>query len=234
MYAYCCPVPFPGRPAFQQEDGWVVCRVFKKKNHNRSAGGFQTEAAGQEEEEEYNYLRSSHVHHVHNVRGGSGANSGCGPIMLEPKQNVQAATQLYEYNFDGSMHLPQLLSPAESAVAVPPPSFISPLLSLNNMDIECSQNLLRLTSTHHHGGCGLINNIQLEMRMNNNNNINGDWSFLDKLLQASHNHNQDHHSQTKCHHPSSSQGVNHVGTSAVEKFPFQYLGCETEILKFSK
>lgn len=167
----------------QQEDGWVVCRVFKKKNHNR---GFQSEAA---QEEYLTHMRAS------------------GSALLEPKQNVQA---LYDFNFDGSMHLPQLLSP-ESAV---PPSFISPL-SLNTMDIECSQNLLRLTST----GCGLIQQERM----------NGDWSFLDKLL-ASHQ-SLDQHSQTKCH--PSSQVVDHVGTSA-QKFPFQYLGCETDILKFSK
>lgn len=148
--------------------------------------------------------------------------SGSAPPLQEPKQNnIQA---LYDYTtFDGSMHLPQLFSP-ESVV---PPSFISPM-SLNNMDIECSQNLLRLTTA---SGCGLMQQER----------YNGDWSFLDKLLashqtQMDHHHHQHQHQhpQTKCH-PSSLQLADHVGTSThQQKFPFQYLGCETDILKFSK
>ncbi|KAH7511360.1 hypothetical protein ACOSP7_027832 [Xanthoceras sorbifolium] len=163
-----------------QEDGWVVCRVFKKKNHNRC---FQAEVA---QEEHFNYMKNS------------------APV-LEPKQNHLQPQ--YDYTFDGSMHLPQLFSP-ESAVG---PSFISPL-SLNTTDIECSQNLLRLTST----GSGLVHHQE---------RFNGDWSFLDKLLASQHNQ-LDHNSQNKC------QLVD-VGTSA-QKFPFHYLGFETDILKFSK
>ena len=203
----------------------MVCRVFKKKNHNR--GGFESEAC--QDHQEYMNSSSSSSH------GGIRA-SGYTPLVPAKQINVQAA--FYDFNFDGSMHLPQLLSPES---VVPPPSFISPL-SLNNnnnttstMDIECSQNLLRLTtsSTTTHG-CGLINNNNIQQeRMNING---GDWSFLDKLL-ASHQSLSlhDHHSQTKCphHHHPSSQFLDHVPTSA-QKFPFQYLGCETDILKFSK
>ncbi|XP_030965752.1 protein SOMBRERO [Quercus lobata] len=189
-----------------QEDGWVVCRVFKKKNHNR---GYQLPEVAEEEH------LSSHM-----------KASGSAPPLQEPKQNnIQA---LYDYTtFDGSMHLPQLFSP-ESVVV--PPSFISPM-SLNTTDIECSQNLLRLTTA---GGCGLMQQER----------YNGDWSFLDKLLASHqtqmdhhhHHHHQHHqHPQTKCH-PSSLQLADHVGTSTHhhQKFPFQYLGCETDILKFSK
>ncbi|PQQ18751.1 protein SOMBRERO isoform X2 [Prunus yedoensis var. nudiflora] len=70
----------------------------------------------------------------------------------------------------------------------------------------------------------------------------GDWSFLDKLL-ASHQSLDHHHSShTKCNNPSSSaqQQLNnsheHVGTSSTtqQRFPFQYLGCGTDLLKFSK
>ncbi|XP_031283327.1 protein SOMBRERO-like [Pistacia vera] len=167
-----------------QEDGWVVCRVFKKKNHNRC---FQAEG-GQEEHFTYNMKAS-----------GSSA-------PPEPKQNHLQA--VYDYTFDGSMHLPQLFSP-ESAVA---PSFVSPI-SLNTMDLECSQNLLRLTST--------TSGIMQQER------FNGDWSFLDKLL-VSHQTMD----QNKCN-PSSHQVVD-VGTSTHQKFPFHYLGCENDILKFSK
>ncbi|KAG2664351.1 hypothetical protein I3760_16G078400 [Carya illinoinensis] len=146
-----------------QEDGWVVCRVFKKKNHCRV---FQPESA----------------------------------------QEAEHFTQM------------KLFSP-ESAFAQP--SFISPA-SLNTMDIQCSQNLLRLTAG------GFAGFMQQER-------FNGDWSFLDKLL-ASHHQSMDHqHPQSKCN-SSSHQVPDHVGStsSTSQKFPFQYLGCETDILKFSK
>ncbi|KAI9162374.1 hypothetical protein LWI28_026679 [Acer negundo] len=185
-----------------QEDGWVVCRVFKKKNHTRC---FQAEVA---QEEHLNYIKGS-------------ASASSAPLVLEPKQNhlQPAVLPLYhDYSFDhGSMHLPQLFSPESSAAG---PSFISPL-SLNTTDIECSQNLLRLTST----GCGPVHHER----------FNGDWSFLDKLLASSQQINQfDHHSQNKCNPPSSQVVHDHVATSS-QKFPFHYLGCsETDILKFSK
>nr|UBT01660.1 NAC transcription factor 56 [Litchi chinensis] len=171
-----------------QEDGWVVCRVFQKKNQNRC---FQPEVS---QEEPFNYIK------------GSGASSA----QLEPKQNL--LQPFYnDYSFDGSMHLPQLFSPEAAAG----PSFISPI-SLNTMDLECSQSLLRLTST----GSGLVPQER----------FNGDWSFLDKLL-ASQQNQLDHNSQSKCN--SSAHQVVDVATSA-QKFPFHYLGCDTDILKFSK
>ncbi|KAG2664352.1 hypothetical protein I3760_16G078400 [Carya illinoinensis] len=178
-----------------QEDGWVVCRVFKKKNHCRV---FQPESA--QEAEHFTQMKAS----------------GSAPVLLEPKQTH--LQPLYDYKFDGPMHLPQLFSP-ESAFAQP--SFISPA-SLNTMDIQCSQNLLRLTAG------GFAGFMQQER-------FNGDWSFLDKLL-ASHHQSMDHqHPQSKCN-SSSHQVPDHVGStsSTSQKFPFQYLGCETDILKFSK
>ncbi|XVE53403.1 hypothetical protein DITRI_Ditri03aG0000100 [Diplodiscus trichospermus] len=175
-----------------QEDGWVVCRVFKKKIHNR--GNFQADF---NQEENFSHIKSA----------GSSA-------QMEPRHNHMQA--LYDYSFDGSMHLPQLFSPESSAVA---PSFISPL-PLNSMDIECSQNLLSLTSSG--SGCGVMQQEQIR--------YNGEWSFLDKLLTIQPQ-SMDHHqqSQTKC---SPSPQLD-VGIST-QKFPFQYLGCEADILKFSK
>lgn len=139
--------------------------------------------------------------------------SGSAPVVLEPRQNHLQA--LCDYSFDAPMHLPQLFSP-ESAIGQS--CFISPA-HLNTMDIECSQNLLRLTA----GGCGLM---QQETR------FNGDWSFLDKLLASHQSGGLDHqHPHSKCN--PSSQVTDHMGTST-EKFPFHYLGCDTDILKFSK
>lgn len=128
-------------------------------------------------------------------------------VPLETRQSHMQA--LYDYTFDGSMHLPQLFSPESAAT----PSFVSPL-SLNNMDIECSQNLLRLTSS----SSGLVQHER----------FSGDWSFLDKLL-ASHQ-SLDHNLQNKCN--ASSQVID-VGTSS-QRFPFHYLGCESDFLKFAK
>lgn len=107
------------------------------------------------------------------------------------------------------MHLPQLLS-AESVVAAP----YSLSIPLNNMDIECSHNLMKLTSD----GGGIV---QQET-------FNGDYHFLDKLL-ASH-HNVGQLCQSKLAPPPQ---VGDIGSS-VERFPFQYLGCEADFLKFSK
>lgn len=184
-----------------QEDGWVVCRVFKKKTHCR---GFQPEGAQDQEQQHF----TDHTHHMK-------ASGNSAPIIQNHLQG------LYDYTFDAQIHhLPQLYSP-ESAMA---PSFMSPHVSnLNTMDIECSQNLLRLTTAAAAaggggGGCGLM---QPER-------FHGDWSFLDKLL-ASHHQSMD---QSKCNH-SSQVTDHHVGTST-QKFPFQYLGFETDILKFSK
>lgn len=214
----------------QQEDGWVVCRVFKKKNHNR---GYQPEFGLHQDQE--------HDHFTNMKTSGSHA-----PLQLDhdhhqPKQNHQHLEALYDYtsSFDhaGSMHLPQLFSP-ESAVAAS--SFVSPNnINLNTMDIECSQNLLRLTSTA--AGCGQL--VQQQERSFING---GDWSFLDKLLQSHQSIYHHHHhssSHSKCNPSSSTQQLNNshdhdhrVGASSTtqQRFPFQYLGCGTDILKFSK
>ncbi|KAF6135201.1 hypothetical protein GIB67_035272 [Kingdonia uniflora] len=163
----------------QQEDGWVVCRVFKKKSHHRSFP--------QEHVQE--------VHFDHTKLSGS---------MFPLDQHKQHFQPQYDFSFDSSMHLPQLMSPDSNVV---PPSFISPL-SLNPMDLECSQNLLKLTSN---GGCGLVHQQE---------RFTSDWSFLDKLIAAQ-----------QCN-PSSH--VHEAADPSTQKFPFQYLGCESDLLKFTK
>ncbi|XP_015932495.1 protein SOMBRERO [Arachis duranensis] len=203
-----------------QEDGWVVCRVFKKKNQSR---GFQQEI----EEEEHHHLAAAHQH----MRGVASQQ------VLDPKHHhhLQHHQGLYDNennnnytnNFDGSMHLPQLFSP-ESSVAT-----AAAHTSMNAMDIlECSQNLLRLTTT---SGCGL--NL---MQQQHGERFNGDWSFLDKLLASHHgstmDHHQHHHHHSKCnnnlHHQHSAIAI---GTTSSQKFPFHHLGCDNhDIMKFSK
>ncbi|KAK6123894.1 hypothetical protein DH2020_042358 [Rehmannia glutinosa] len=84
-----------------QEDGWVICRVSKKKNHFR---GFHTDGADQEEP-----IIPFHAD---------------GLCTQEPKlYSDQAQSNNLTFDHNSSMNLPQLLSP-ESTV---PTSFLSPL-----------------------------------------------------------------------------------------------------------
>ncbi|CAI9756710.1 unnamed protein product [Fraxinus pennsylvanica] len=101
-----------------QEDGWVVCRVFKKKSHTR---GFQPEL-DQEDPVSYQQASSS---------------------LLDPKHHYQEQYD-YTYNHSNSMHLPQLLS-AESSTVPSSFRFLSSLPLSTTTDLQYSQNLLRLT-----------------------------------------------------------------------------------------
>ncbi|MED6222060.1 hypothetical protein PIB30_060869 [Stylosanthes scabra] len=204
-----------------QEDGWVVCRVFKKKN--------QVRGVHQEIEEEEHHL-AAHQH----MRGLTTQQ------VLDPKhhhhmQNHQGLydNNNYSNNFDGSMHLPQLFSPESSAAAAAAAAHSTPM---NAMDIlECSHNLLRLTTTN---GCGL--NL---MQQQGGERFNGDWSFLDKLLASHHGTTMEnhHHHNNKCSNDNNSNNLHHqhtgiaIGTTTSQKFPFHYLGCDNhDIMKFSK
>ncbi|KAM6599110.1 protein SOMBRERO-like [Cannabis sativa] len=236
-------------PADQiQEDGWVVCRVFKKKNHNRS---FQPELGNNNNnnQEELSY----HPQMKTSINGNST------PLVLDHHHHQHLHhqhhqpkhfQQLYDnYTFDhhGSMQLPQLFSPESgAAAAAAAAAYVSPAsggISLNPIDLECSHNLLRLTSN----GCGGMQVPAVPERFNG-----GDWTFLDKLLaNSNHQHQQQqqqqqqHHHlahQAKCH-PSSSSDHHQVthdhdhvagNTTTQRLFPFQYLGCDNDILKFSK
>ncbi|WZZ34148.1 hypothetical protein YC2023_017549 [Brassica napus] len=108
----------------------------------------------------------------------------------------------------GSMHLPHLFSPDSAQ------PFVS---SINTTDIECSQNLPRLTS---------------------NNNYGGDWSFLDKLLTTTNMNQQVHNHQAKCFGETRNNCNNdHAVTSSSpvnQRFPFHYLGNDANPLKFTK
>lgn len=113
---------------------------------------------------------------------------------MDPKQNIQAMYDQHS-TFDGSMHLPQLFSTEPSSSVHHPSPFLCPN-SLSNIDMECSQNLLRLTS----GDGGLIPVPE---------RFTTDWSFLDKLLTSHQNMDQ----QIKlCNNPST-QGLDNVSWS---------------------
>ncbi|XP_064994185.1 NAC domain-containing protein 76-like isoform X1 [Musa acuminata AAA Group] len=164
-----------------QEDGWVVCRVFKKKNYQR---GIPPEAVM--EEDQFSPWKAS------------------GSVPADQKQSIQTP---YDLSFNASMHLPQLLS---SEATISP--FVPPL-SINSLDLECSQNLMKLTT----GGGALLPHDRFP----------GEWSILDKLL-ASHQ-DLDQLFQSKCNPPSQLLDM----ATSVHRNPFQYLGCEADLLKFS-
>ncbi|KAE9456592.1 hypothetical protein C3L33_11445, partial [Rhododendron williamsianum] len=219
-----------------QEDGWVVCRVFEKKStsHNRGIGHLPDQYAPQDDQEEHYFGADAHM-----IKAST-STTGPSTLILEPKQNLQQA--LYDSNFGGyssssSIHLPQLLSPdhhhhQSTSFVNMNGSFISPsaISSFNNMDIECSQNLLRLTSVGGNSTNG--REILQQQYKQERTTFNGtDWSFLDKLL-ASHQNQNQLEDQNKCH--PSSQAIDAGPSSQIYGFPFDYIGCETDVLKFSK
>lgn len=181
----------------------MVCRVFKKKNQTRSFLPESIQEELDEQQQQQHYLS----HHIKPISSSS----------MQPKHSQIQSLYDHYSSFDGSMHLPQLFSP-ESAF-MPPPSF-----PLNNMDIECSQNLLRLTSSN---GCGSMLQAPTDHR------FHGDWSFLDKLL-ASHQNN----SKGNCSSSTSSHQVvvdHNLVAPMPHKLPFPYLGCENDLtMNFSK
>ncbi|KAL0310822.1 UNVERIFIED_CONTAM: protein SOMBRERO [Sesamum angustifolium] len=181
-----------------QEDGWVVCRVFKKKSHTR---GFHPEF-------------DQEVEHIvpFNAAGG---------CTLEQKQNSDHLPNYNNYTFHdpniSNMHLPQLLS--HDTV---PPSFLSSL-PLHAIDMQSSQNLLRLTSgSAATSGCGASGGLMQPEK------FSGDWSFLDKLLGATH--------QTMDHMISKGHQFSQVAdfVPPTQRIPLSYHGLEADFLRYSK
>ncbi|KAL8129641.1 hypothetical protein V2J09_018796 [Rumex salicifolius] len=205
----------------QQEDGWVVCRVFKKKNHTTS---YQAQADVEEEAAcNNNNTRSSLV-------GGSSSNIN--PLNLMGKQSSFQQQSMYGNGgyhnpYDGSsssMNLPHLASPDAAAMQQPSAStFLSPMSLMNSTgDLECSNNLLTLTSA----GPTLAPQASEQHRFSGES-----WFFLDKLL--TNYQTLDHQK----HHQVPPENVVEIGSSSHhhhhQKFPFQYLGCEPDVLKYS-
>ncbi|KAK4439515.1 protein SOMBRERO [Sesamum alatum] len=104
-----------------QEDGWVVCRVFKKKNHTR---GFHPDM--DPDQEPVLPFNAAAVSTQHN----------------SDHQTQLINTFAFDHNHS-SMHLPQLLSPESTLQA----SFLSSLPLNTTMDAvaQAPHNLLRLT-----------------------------------------------------------------------------------------
>ncbi|MFS7963875.1 putative transcription factor NAM family [Helianthus anomalus] len=214
-----------------QEDGWVVCRVFKKKNHNRSP--FQAD----DHQDHTLYAEEEHHHFVDQDvnKHGNGMQT-----LHSYNCNISSNPPL----FDGSMHLPQLLtSPHEHIPYFPSQHQTRHIANNNNNetgtmmvnDMNCSKNLLSLMSMSHSG-----RDQSQDKPFFTTSNVTADWSFLDKLLASNQHHpglTFDHHNQQgACNDPSSSQHYHppDVGPPS-NMFPIHnYLGYETDLLKFSK
>ncbi|KAL8215651.1 hypothetical protein R6Q57_022488 [Mikania cordata] len=232
MHEYRLDDQYTNATTPSEEDGWVVCRVFKKRNYNRSP--FQAD----------NNHSHNHNHHVEDDHH-----------QLEDQDHMSTHGNdmhtLHSYTtlFDGSMHLPRLLtSPHEH-----PPYFLAPPLSRqpvnnnsnNNSEtgtmmtngINCSKNLLSLMSMSQ-GSCG---HHSQDKPLLATRNATADWSFLDKLLASNQHHpgfTFEHHNQqgTCINDPSSSQHFdNDPDVSQTSNiFPFHHVGYETDVLKFPK
>ncbi|XP_073128179.1 protein SOMBRERO-like [Henckelia pumila] len=194
-----------------QEDGWVVCRVFKKKNHTR---GFHPQSEADQED-----------HDQQQVAAATNFQATIAESTLVPKQII---TTDHEYNmmnyvFDptNSMHLPQLTSP-ESTI---PPSFLSSLPLISTMDLQCTQNLLNLTSSSTGVGGGDHGHPSVACRVMQHERFSGDWTFLDKLL-ATH---QTMDQSGKYHQISQ---VSDLVPTAAQRFPFPYLNFEQDFSKY--
>ncbi|KAK4804983.1 hypothetical protein SAY86_004800 [Trapa natans] len=225
------------------EEGWVVCRVFKKKYHR----GFQpTEAAargaGNHLDDEVDDLTLPPAdYHSQRTMMARGIKQ-----VMHHHEILQSSSVPYNScnpAYDG--HLPQLFSPE----AVIPNLNITSSNSINGSNnndlLEGSHNLLRLTPS------------------SNGSTISSmyggpsDWSFLDKLLGSTSHPPQQHPalgnqgkaSAASFPYPSScSQGGVMDGASCTAAaaqppphhtlFPFQFQGCSSSsadlLFKFPK
>ncbi|RLM54688.1 NAC domain-containing protein 76 [Panicum miliaceum] len=198
-----------------QEDGWVVCRVFKKKNYQRALN--QAEMAALDDDE----LQPFPV-------------PVPGALPTDHKHNPHLMQYDHQFpSFDPSMQLPQLMS-ADQPVQTLLPSQPGVPIAMSSLDVERSQNLMKLTSNGsdgilHSGGGGVDRFIGTT-----------DWSILDKLL-ASHQ-NLDQLFQGKVSTasappmaPYQQQLMELGGSSSLQRLPLQYLGGEAaDLLRFPK
>jgi hypothetical protein len=212
----------------------VVCRVFTKKSYTR--GMNPAEMAAFDEDE---------LLHPFPV---SDSNTGEMQPSMDQKHIMnnshlmqQHSSQQQHYgfpSFDASMQLPQLMSAEHEQP--PLPSFM-PAMAMSSLEVECSQNLMKLTSgggngmlQHHHGGGSGDPHLAAPT----------DWSILDKLLASHQNLDQLFQGKVAAAAAASMAPyqqqllMEHLGgssTSPLQRIPLQYLGCEAaDLLRFSK
>lgn len=203
----------------------MICRVFKKKNHGR---GLQSELL-EEDCENYgvNNPASSHM-----MKPSSNMTTSS-TTLLPPRQNgynIQPSmfpNNYTDYTLESTMHLPQLSCPDS----------VSPNggALFTTMD-----NVLRL-STLSSGGILSAQHL-LAAGVTERLATGGEWGFLDKLLANYQSLEQQQQLQQREASHNKMVAANHdvagmSSTNALQhphKFPFQYLGSELDLLKFSK
>jgi len=197
-----------------QEDGWVVCRVFKKKNYQRGLNPAEMAALDDDELQPFpvpvpGALPTDHKHYPH---------------LMQYDQFP---------SFDPTMQLPQLMS-ADQPVQTLLPSQPGVPIAMSSLDVECSQNLMKLTSNGsdgmpHSAGGGV-------------DRFTGttDWSILDKLLASHQNLDQLFQGKVSTAYapsmaPYHEQLMELGGSSSLHRLPLQYLGGEpSDLLRFPK
>ncbi|XP_015694042.2 NAC domain-containing protein 76-like [Oryza brachyantha] len=230
-----------------QEDGWVVCRVFMKKSYHRGLSPPEMAAVDDDE-----ILHHSFPAPLPAAADQKHSHAGGHQQQLMPQHH-----QHYDGfpTFDPSMQLPQLMSAEQPAPApaAAPTSFLPgvPPAAMSPLDVECSQNLMKLTSAGTGtNGAGLLH--AGDHRFNAAAAAATDWSILDKLLASHQNLDQLFQGRIIAGAATSSPAAamapshNHqqhlmdqlggaAAGSSLQRLPLQYLGCEAaDLLRFSK
>lgn len=198
----------------------MVCRVFKKKNYQR-AGLNITDIAALDDDELHPFpvpvpAAMGPTDHKHN------------PHLMQ-----------YEFSsFDPTMQLPQLMNADQPVPTLLPSQQPGVPIAMSSLDVECSQNLMKLTSN---GSDGMLHGDA----GSSVDRFAGttDWSILDKLL-ASHQ-NLDQLFQGKVSTASASSlapfhqhqlmELGGSSSSSLQRLPLQYLGGEAaDLHRFPK
>ncbi|AQL03742.1 NAC domain-containing protein 76 [Zea mays] len=211
-----------------QEDGWVVCRVFKKKNYEQRGHNMAEMAALDDDE-----LQPFTVPVVP---------AGTSSLPTTDHKNNPHLMQYDFPSFDPSMQLPQLMS-ADQPVPTLFPSHPGVATAMSSsIDVECSQNLLTMLTSN--GSDGMLH-VRAGGAGAGVDRFAGttDWSILDKLLASHQNLDQLFHGKVTAasaspmapYHQQLMELGGSSSSSSLQRLPLQYLSGETtDLLRFPK